>query len=158
MTPWKPYDLDSVLEDEVAVTPQDVVYYMLRIFMDDAGAPRKEAKLKDSPGKLVSDTLISVIYCHNFEDIFERITGNVDVCELWLRQLYDAKKRTYYHDATKRGLADIDQHWGMIKDAIVMTQVRLSRYKLKCTRAPGTHELKWRGRGGVERGAQKADA
>ena len=39
--PWSPADPDSILASEVAVTPQDVVYYMLSNLMDDAGTPKK---------------------------------------------------------------------------------------------------------------------
>ena len=151
-SPWNPSKPDDVPVGEVAVAPQDVVYYMLSMIMDDTGAPQKGEQLRESTGKLIADTLISVLVDHDFEVVLEHMMGDIDKVVNWLRGVYQSKKKSSRDSAPKRLFDDIEQYWKVVRDALVATQANLSGYQLKCMRALVDHELKWRGRRGVERG------
>ena len=135
--------------------PQDVVYCMLSHLMDDVGLPLKGDPLNDTVGKRVADSLIAVLVDHDFERVSGLILGGVDECVAWLVEVHKAKKGLPRGGNRKPLLENVDQHLTLVRDALTKTQACLSRYNLKCTRSPVGHEVKWRGRGGVERGAEK---
>ena len=135
--------------------PQDVVYCMLSYLMDDVGLPLKGARLNDTIGKGVADTLIAGLVDHDFEKVSNHILGDVDEGVAWLVEAHKAKRGLSKGGSRKPQLEDINQHLALVRDALAKMQACLSRYNLKCTRSPVGHEVKWRGRGGVERGVEK---
>ena len=129
----------------------------MSVMHDDAGPPRRGEPLKDSPGKRMADLIGVFLMDHNFEVVMEKVMGNVDEAVAWMKDAYRKRKKRVREASSSQCIVDeVSDLWELLRNAIVSTQITFSHYQLTCSRAPVSHELKWRGRRGIEKGVETA--
>ena len=141
---WAPKDGKDCPLNQVQVTPAEVTYYFLSVIMDVDGKPTEGQALKPSVAKSVSDTLAQIFVDIDFEEISTRVMDDVDATNNWLWNAYQAKRQAVRGDYRATPVADIWQHWPMVREALLVTQTDLSLCKAVILRDTGKQNNIWR--------------
>jgi len=141
---WAPKDDKDCPLNQVQVTPAEVTYYFLSVILDVDGKPTEGQALKPSVAKSVSDTLAQVFVDIGFEKISTRVMDDVDATNNWLWNAYQAKRQAVRSDHRATPVANIWQHWPMVREALLVTQTDLSLCKAVILRDTGKQKNVWR--------------
>ena len=94
---------------------------------------------------------------HDFEMVMGKLMGNIDEAIVWMKDAPSKRRKGVTAPSPSQLVDDVtNDSWEILRNAIVSMQETFSRYRLKCSRAPVSHELKWRGRKGIEKGVKTA--
>jgi len=105
----------------------------------------------------MADIIGAFIVGHDFEMVMGKLMGNTDEAMVWMKDAHSKRGKGVTAASPSQLVADVtNDSWEISRNAIVSMQATFSRYRLKCSRAPVSHELKWRGREGIEKGVKTA--